>query len=252
MRIFFSSDRGGGFGLRSADVTTAGVVGPLVVVSDEPSSDLWPAPVNVGGAVWLLYRSDRNVSLAQVGASPLGRWGHRSARVPGNGTVRSYAGSISLDPADLPRLRGRRLFGDMLSYTPNRPDGVGTLADDELYTRGTIGLYLSRSHKSNPLTRSEIERLREVLARFIPINLRAVMIVVASTDTEFVYPAGQGILDSYLDDYPFVEALGGVSDLTTAAMPGLVIILSNNAAHVSADSGDLTTLRRRTFFPPIQ
>lgn len=252
VRIFFSSDRDGGFGLRALNVTSGGVAGPQAVVIDEASSDVWPTPVNVGGAVWLLYRSDRNVSLAQVGESPLGRGARHSARVSGNGTVRSYAGSVSLVLADLPRLRGRRLFGDVLSYTPNRPDGVGALADDELYTRGTIGLYLSHARKGNPLTRREIERLREVLARFIPVNLRAVMIVVASTDLEFVYPPGAEILDGYLDAYPFAETLGGLSDLTAAAMPGLVILVSNDPAHVSADPADQTTLRRRTFFPPLQ
>jgi hypothetical protein len=252
MRVYFSSDRSGGFGLRSVDVTLGGLVGPVVTVFDDSSSDQWSAHINVGGAVWVLYRSDRNVSLAQVATSPLGQGMLRSARVPDNGTVRLYAGSISLSPQDLPRLRLHRHFGDMLTYTPNRPDGVGPLTNDELYTRGTIGLYVSRGRKGNPLTRQEIERLREVMARFIPVNLRALVIVVASADVEFLYPAGTDILDSYLDDYPFADALGEISDEAAAAMPGLVIILSNTANNVSANPADLTTLKRRTFLPPIQ
>ena len=252
VRVFFASDRNGGFGLWSVDITLTGVVAPLVSFFDEPSSDLAPAPVTVGGAVWLLYRSDRNVPLAQIGASPLGDGLLQTVRVPDNGTLRRYAGSISVVPNDLVRTRTRRSFGDMLSYTPNRPAAEAPLQDDELYTRGTVGLYVSRAHKGNPLTQQEASRLRELLARFIPVNLRAVVIVVPSVDTEFVYTLGADIQESYHDQYPFADVLGTLSDSTTAVLPNVVIIRASLVDNVSANPADLTTLRRRTWFPPLQ
>jgi hypothetical protein len=208
--------------------------------------------MTVGSVVWLLYRSDRNVPLVQVGSSPLGEGRRRSVRVPDNGTVRRYAGSVTMTPDHLARMRTRRLFGDMLSYTPNRPDSEAPLTDDEFYTRGTVGLYVSRANKGNPLTRQEVARLRELLARFIPVNLRTLVIVLAAADTEFIYTKGADIQESYNDEYPFVDALGALSDAASAAMPELVILLSNRSDNISADPADLTTVRRRTFFPPLQ
>jgi hypothetical protein len=219
-----------------------------VPLQAEPSSDFAPAPVQVGGALWLLYRGDRDVGLGQAGSSrPF-----RSARVPDNGAMRRYAGSVTVALDDVARIRNRRMFGDMLTYTPNRPDGAGTLADDELYTRGTVGLYVSKADQGSPLTQQEASRLRELLSRFVPVNVRALVIVVAPIDTEFVFPAGSDIQESYRDVYPFADALGTIVDTTAASMPGLVIIKSNAANNVSANPADLRTLRGRTFFPPLQ
>ena len=75
MRIYFSSDRNGGFGLWSAEVPTAGAVA-LTSLLDEPSSDVAPSPIMVGGAVWLLYRSDSETCRWR-------RWDRRHSRRAG-------------------------------------------------------------------------------------------------------------------------------------------------------------------------
>ena len=77
MRIYFGSDRNGGSGLWMVDVSLAGAVAPLVSIGNHASSELAPAPVDAGGAVWLFYRSDRNIALAQVGGTPAGRNRHQ-------------------------------------------------------------------------------------------------------------------------------------------------------------------------------
>jgi phage tail-like protein len=252
MSVLFSSDRLGGSGLWSVDVSLAGAVAPLVVVSDQASSDLAPTPVTVGGAVWVLYRSDDNVSLAQLGSSPRGEGLLGSVRVPDNGAVRRHAGTVAADLGDLNRLRNRGLFGDLLCYTPNRPDGVGALTESELYTRGTVGFYVSRANQGAELTQLEVERLNGLLQRFIPINLRSLIIVVEAADVEFVYGEGTDPQDRFSDDYPFVSALGAMSDSAAAAVPGLIVLQSNRADNVSANPANLTTLRGRTYFPPLQ
>jgi hypothetical protein len=245
--VFFSSDRNGGCGLWSVDVTLGGAVSALTSITDDAASETTPSPLNAAGAMWLLFRSDSNVPLTQAGSAHI----PRSRRTPDNGALRRYAGSVSINPRDAARIETRRLFGDMLCYTPNRPDG-GALSNDELYTRGTIGLYVSRAKQGSALTEQEALRLRELLRQFQPVNLRAVVIVVAPADVEFVYLPGSDIQESYHDVYPFAEALGPVNDNTTAAMPELLILRSNAAANVSANPADLTTLRRRTFFPPLR
>jgi phage tail-like protein len=252
MRVFFASDRNGGFSLWSVDISLAGAIGALTALPDQASSELAPCPVAFGTTTWLLYRSDANVSLAQTGSSPQSDGLLASQRVPDNGTVRRYSGSVAADLGDLNRLRTRRTFGDMLCYTPNRPDGAGTLVNDEYYTRGTVGLYVSRAFQGADLTQQEADRLSEMLQRFLPINLRALIILVETPDVEFVYPNAVGPTDSYSDDYPFVSYYGPIPDSSAAAMPGLVVLHSNMTDNVSANPADLTTLRRRTYFPPLQ
>jgi len=79
-----------------------------------------------------------------------------------------------------------------------------------------------------------------------------VVIVVPSVDTEFVYTSGADIQESYHDQYPFADVLGTLSDSTTAVLPNVVIIRASLVDNVSANPADLTTLRRRTWFPPLQ
>jgi phage tail-like protein len=250
MRVYFASDRGGGSSLWSSDVSLTGAAAAPVALPATGSSDLGPAPIPVGAALWLVFRGDANISLAQVGASALDDALLGSVRVPDNGAIRRYAGTVAADLSDLNRLRTRRVFGDMLSYTPNRPDNVGTLTDDELYTRGTVGIYVSSPSLGVALTNAEVGRLRELLQRFIPINLRAVVIVVEPVELEIVFATP--IADSYNDDYPFASALGPVTDSAAAAIAGLAALVSNTLGDVSANPADLTTLRRRSFFPPLQ
>jgi phage tail-like protein len=249
LQIFFASDRQGGFGLWSVTISLTETVGPLGALPSGASSDLAPIPVTVGKSNWLLYRSDANVSLAQ--SSPLPQDG-RSMRVPDNGTLRRFAGTVAVDLGDLNRLGTRRAFGDMLCYTPNRPDGGAALVDTELYTRGTVGLYVSRASKGAELTQQETIRLRELVQRFVPINLRVIVIVVEQRVEEFVYPQGTGIQESYSDDFPFLSVVGPITDSAAASMPGLTIMQSNKVDNVSANPANLNTLSRRSFFPPLQ
>jgi phage tail-like protein len=252
MRVYFASDRAGGFSLWSADVTLAGAPGPLAPLPGQSSSQLSPCPAAIGPATWLLFRSDANVALAQTAAPREVIAPPPSTRVSDNGTVRRFAGSLAADLSDLTRLSLRGGFGDRLCYTPNRPDGAGTLLDTEYYTRGTVGLYVSAAAPAATLTEAEAGRLAEILSRFLPINLRALVMLVQSPVVELVYPNAGGPTDSYADVYPFVSAYGTITDSAAAAMPDLSVLLANAAADVSANPADLTTLRRRAWFPALQ
>lgn len=127
----------------------------------------------------------------------------------------------------------------------------GALSDEEYYTPNTIGLYVSRDRYGSPLTPEEAQRLRELLERLLPMNLRAVLILLAGSDTEVLYPSGADLGERYEDRYPFSDAYAGVrEERITAALPGWEALRANTAGHVSADPEDLTTLRRRSFYPP--
>ena len=153
-RVFFRSDRGGG-----ADLWSVPVGGAAVPVTTGAPADAWPAPVTVGGAQWLLHRSDRSVGYGTAG----------DAGAPDTGTVRRHAGSTTVVLGDAARIGGLRGFDDLVAYTPQRPAG-DLPRDDEVYTRGTVGLYLDDEPAAGTTA-----RLDAVLRRFLPINVRAVL-----------------------------------------------------------------------------
>ena len=174
----------------------------------------------------------------------------RSTRIPDEGSLRRYAGSTSLVPSDLPRVRRQRRWGDLLAYTPQKPLDEAPLTDEELYTRGTLGLYVSRTSHGDPLTVEEGERVRQILQRFLPINARAVLVLAPSLTVESVYPPGADIQEQYADKHPFIDTYPGLADETAVALPGWTILRSTTAADVSANPSVPATWRRRTFFFP--
>lgn len=247
--VFFRSDRGGG-----ADLWSVPVGGSAARITAGAPADTWPAPVDVGGTRWLLHRSDRSVGHDTVG----GAGGQRT------GTLHRYAGSTSVVLGDVDRLRRRRAWDDLVAYTPHRPDGASTarpLREDEIYTRGTLGLYLTQA-VSGLLDESMAERLRTVLRRFLPINLRAVVWLAPRADVEYVYPAGADLLDTYRDKHPDIDHLSVGEGPVSVLLPGWGVLGSAplstpppadpEARGITADPTDLTSLRWRTHHPPLQ
>jgi hypothetical protein len=92
--------------------------------------------------------------------------------------------------------------------------------------------------------------MKQLLASFLPINVRAILIVAPSLDVEILYPPGADIGEAYSDKYPFVDYLTTLSDSTAAALPGWSVLLSNTAGHVSANPANLATLLHRTWYEP--
>ncbi|HEX8073044.1 MAG TPA: phage tail protein [Pyrinomonadaceae bacterium] len=270
LRVFFCSDRNGGRDLWALNVTpAANTVSAPAVVTAGAQADQAPAPVLMpDGSLLLLYRSDRSVPLSRAGVHPLPKVNNRvtvpravpalpavlrSTRLNEAGTLRRYAGTTTAVLADIDRNKRRALWGDLLNYTPQRPAG-GTPLDNEFYTRGTVGLYLSQTIPDSALSQQMIKRLLPVLERFLPINVRVVVILAPRVDIEFVYGKGVEIGESYEDKYPFIEFYTGMGEDAAAPAPqmNVIMILSNTLGHVSADPANPPSLRRRTFFPPFE
>ncbi|MEU4713973.1 phage tail protein [Micromonospora purpureochromogenes] len=248
-RVFFRTDRNGG-----ADLWSIPIGGTATEVTAGAAGDSWPAPVSVGGSQWLLHRSDRSIGHAAVG--------RRGAQ--DTGTLRRYAGSTTVVLTDIDRLRRLRTWDDLVSYTPHRPAGetaADPLREDEVYTRGTIGLYLTQA-VSGLLDDNMAERLRAVLRRFLPINVRAVVWLAPRAELEYVYSAAADLTDTYLDKHPDIDYLTVTEGLNTVLLPGWGVLGSAllstpppadpEAAGTTADAADLTSLRWRTHHPPLQ
>jgi hypothetical protein len=175
--------------------------------------------------------------------------------------VRRCAGTVSAAPRDLLRNRGIRLWGDLYAYTPQGPREPDTrkLGDSEFYTPNTIGLYVSRGRFGSPLTPEEAKRLRQLLANFLPVHLRAILIVVAGSDVEYVYNydkvSGAGtetIGEAWADKHPYLDTYSGLQDSTAVVAEGWVVLHSNALEHVSGDPTKPETLRHRTFYRPLK
>jgi hypothetical protein len=137
-------------------VPVGGAPAPVTVGA---AADGRPAPVTVAGAQWLLHRSDRSVGYGTAG----------DVGAPDTGTVRRHSGSTTVVFGDTARLGALGGFDDLVAYTPQRPEG-GRPGDDEVYTRGTVGLFLDAEPDAGTAA-----RLDAVLGRFLPINVRAVL-----------------------------------------------------------------------------
>lgn len=254
-RVFFSSDRNGGRSLWEVSLSAALVAAAPIALPWDENARIAPLPVILPAAgLTLLHRCDASVALDQLapilaGAAPIAA----PTRVPEAATLRRHCNTITPRMAETARNSRHHQWGDLLAYTPHRPlgdDDGPPLSPNEFYTRGTLGLYVTRGRFGQALTVANAARLKQLLAEFLPINLRAVIVLAPSLTTEVLYAPGADLSDSYLDDYPFVEQFLDLADSTAAALPDWVVLLSNQVASVSANPTNLTTLRRRTYFPP--
>lgn len=277
LRVFFHSNRNGGPDLWSLNYNPAtSVLSDQRVVASGAQADYNPAPLLLpGGALWLLLRSDRSISLSRAATRPLPLPENRltspaemtpvslrpasteSVRLPDSGTLRRSAGSTSVVLDDVVRLSRRRTWDELLSYTPQevelRPgssEGTGASVDDvPFYTRSTVGIFLSQTVPDSPLSQQLIKRLLPVLERFLPINVRVVVILAPRVDIDFVYGDGAQIGEAYLDQYPFIEYYEGPGE-TVEATHNVILLRTNTRGDVSGDPSDRRTLRKRTYSPP--
>jgi hypothetical protein len=90
-----------------------------------------------------------------------------------------------------------------------------------------------------------------VLARFLPINVRAVVILVPRLDVEHVYGRGVEIGEASQDRHQTIEFMTGLDEDTNAPRPSFDwgVLYANIADQVSADPVNLMSLRLRAYFP---
>ncbi len=275
LRLFFHSDRIGGLetnGLNLWSVTITPNTGAISIpraVTGGPTADYAPAPLLVpDDTLWLLYRSDRSIPLSRIAtrvppegeeritatravAQAFSSAPVKSVRISDTGTLRRFAGATSVIRSNVARNKRRRQWDDLLSYTPQK-SGDGELKDDDLYTRGTVGLYLNQQIQDSPLSPLLATRLRAVLERFLPINVRAVVILSPRIDIEYIYSSDADMQESYQDIFPYAEYYSGLDESTGVALPEWILLHSNRKTETSVNPVDPSTLRSRSYFPPPQ
>ncbi|MGW4229497.1 phage tail protein [Streptomyces sp. NPDC004980] len=268
-RVYFSSERRGESDLWSLDLLPTGQVSAPVPLLTGPAQDRAPAPVTAtDGADWLLFRSDRGVTLSGLTAraapprdnrvtaepvtGPASLAPRTSVRAVDTGTLRRYSGTTTVVLGAASRNSRRGRWDDLLAYTPCAPLGAAfgeRPSDSDLYTRGTVALYLSPLVPHSRLSAQLEDRLRPLLARFLPINTRVVIVYTPRSDIEYVYEPEHDLAETYRDQHPYVDTLVLPAEATEAALPEWVLLRTGLPGHVSVNPSDHTTLFRRTWSP---
>ncbi len=253
--LFFTSDRSGGAAIWRVDVSALGNPGAATLVVADAAELTRPAAVaGPDGATWLIHRSDAPLALAQVATVPEpGSSPRYSERVPQVRALTLNAGARTPVLRHAARNLGRRRWGDYFVYTPEYPDVIDDEAPSQthVYTRRTIGLYLRQSPIGAAITSESIARLRQLLRRNLPMNLRLVLIVAPDPLVEYIYTAEADIAEGWRDDIPFVETLGALSDGSSVVIPGLGVLIANDPESRAFAEAALATLKRRTWFPNL-
>jgi phage tail-like protein len=172
-------------------------------------------------------------------------------------------GSLAPNPAPPPALQGRRVpagsantadseamfklrsraFDDSTAYSYDcgKPDGQGGYQrdDNDWYNRETIGVYIIPDVETEFFSLlEEWERVRQLLAEFLPIQVRAVFVLQPGVVVEEEYDAVQMVTESFADQGMLVqeETYGeGVEDVSDR-IPGWRWFVSNNLAHRTVDT----------------
>ena len=159
IELFWSSTRGGGWTVFASTLDTGTLTWtPVEQVVRGPFSGRAPVAVSSGPDTLLVYRSNASIASAVTRT-----------------VDERYAGTTTVDTANTAKLA---LFGtvdDFQTYiTDAGRNGVRTDADR--IGRDTVGLYTGPAAPEPDQMRASVSRLRGVLAEFMPITTRAVIV----------------------------------------------------------------------------
>jgi hypothetical protein len=136
-----------------------------------------------------------------------------------------------------------RAFEDRTAYSYDvgrpGPGGEYTMGNDTLYNRETIGIYAVPDVPTETLVlEQEWERVREILAEFLPINVRAIVVVLPDVVVEEPYDATQAVVEELVHVGRLTEddAYGEGVDGSTDKVPEWRYIVANDPATRSVNT----------------
>ncbi|QQM44573.1 hypothetical protein [Streptomyces liliifuscus] len=146
------------------------------------------------------------------------------------------------DPEAMYRLRNR-LHDDTAAYSYDcgrpRPGGGYDRDESTWYSRDTLGVYIVPDIATEVFVlQAEWERIRTILREFLPVNVRAVFVLMPSVEVEEEYNASVMAAEQ-ADDLGVLlqeEVYGEGADAGADTLPGFRRFLTNAGAHRSADT----------------
>jgi phage tail-like protein len=156
---------------------------------------------------------------------------------------RAPFGSVdTTDPVAMFQLRNRA-FEDRTAYSYDfgrpGPGGEYTMGNDTLYNRETIGIYAVPDVPTETLVlEQEWERVREILAEFLPINVRAIVVILPDVVVEEPYDASQAVVQELVQAGGLVEedAYGEGADASAEKVPEWRYITANDLSTRSVNT----------------
>jgi phage tail-like protein len=273
LHLFWSDDSGDRSRILHSIHDGATWSDPPVDISSGPTPsavpyfrDEAPAVVLLNDSLWAFWHSDRD-GIARLWASQEtgSSWGApfpvttgRSTEkdpaplITATGTLRLFfrtqrGGEVfrsrTVDFTDLGAIKQGQ-SEDRWHYTYST-----TITSSSFYARDVVGLYLMPDEVNTLAAHeSEVTRVKALVEPFRPAPVQQfVWVLEPQVVTESLYsPVDIG--ESYTDVYALVDHLGDIDETCSVALPGWSVLRTNTPGDVSADPGDLTTLRRRVFF----
>ncbi|MGW1359333.1 phage tail protein [Streptomyces chartreusis] len=151
----------------------------------------------------------------------------------------------SLDTTDaeaMHRLRNR-LYDDTAAYSYDcgrpRPGGGYDRDENTWYSRDTLGVYIVPDIATEVFVlQAEWERIRAILREFLPVNVRAVFVLMPGVVVEEEYNASSTVTEEAADQGELLESetYGEGADAASDVVPGWRRFLSNSPAHRSVDA----------------
>lgn len=172
--LYFASNRHDGWNVWHKAFSSA-AQGAEGAVTDGPFTRRAPSALALNGgvvAVWLRGNE------SQV---------YNSALYPSSTTIDTrYGGSVTTDTRNPARIGLRGAYGDLLSYTHDTPRADPSQEAARLYSRDTVGIFLTPDTDDERLVVSNQDVIAQVVRRFLPIQVRTVF-QVETAYVEFAY-----------------------------------------------------------------
>jgi hypothetical protein len=177
VELFWSSNRDRSWSIWQCtleDLDTGVWSQPLQVTSSFYSQRAPLAYTSPAGGLRLLYRANDSVS-------------YQSTIYQATRSVDfRYAGATTVDSRNTAKNRRRGRFHDFQSYTSDAGRD-GQRGEQEWYGRDTVGLYLTPTSEDPAIIARNRQVVQDVLQHFLPIQVRAVLIIEPAPHREAVY-----------------------------------------------------------------
>jgi hypothetical protein len=165
------------------------------------------------------------------------------------------------DPQAMFRLQTRAFEDDTAyAYDFGKPVADGYALDDRvLYNRDTIGIYVIPDVETETFVLEQTwQRVKEILAEFLPIQVRPVFVLRPGLSVEEAYDATALVVEEASDVGRLVEGepYGEGEDTPADRIPGWIALIANEPTHHSVDTAAATVAtRHRTWhvwvMPPL-
>jgi len=174
LELYFNANATDGWQIWMTTLTPAPAAAPAQITSGQFTHRA-PAVTGPAGGTRLLYRSNES----QVYVSPL---------YPASRTIDArYGGATTVDTRNFEKIGLRGQPADVMRYTYDtgtRPPGQER--NDRLYSRETIGIYLTPDTDDEELVVRQSETMASIVRGILPIQVRAVFLI-RQVNVDYVY-----------------------------------------------------------------